>query len=79
MLRSLVVLCLVTLSSLAISDELERYKFADIHGMSFGTKLVIDAPLDQVWHTLTDIQSYPEWNPLRRLSKPRLQSALLFL
>lgn len=63
MRRFIAASCLLAASSLATANEIEKYKTADIHGMSFGTKLVIDAPVDQVWHQLIDTKSYPEWNP----------------
>jgi hypothetical protein len=28
------------------------------------TDIIIDAPAERVWQTLTDFPSYPEWNPL---------------
>lgn len=31
------------------------------------TTILIPAPLDQVWRALTDVDAYPQWNPLLRL------------
>jgi len=31
---------------------------------SYHTSLVIDKPIGRVWHHLTDVERYPDWNPL---------------
>jgi len=69
MRRFLTAGCLLTLSTLAIGGDIEHYKSLDIKGMSFGTKLVIDAPVDSVWHELIDTSAFPEWNPFTPLAE----------
>ncbi|MEM8594292.1 MAG: SRPBCC domain-containing protein [Pseudomonadota bacterium] len=52
-----------------MNANLTKYSHSDKTGLSFGTQQTINASINTVWDTLTNVNAYPEWNPFTPIVK----------
>lgn len=62
-------LIVLPIASYAHERQVEVYEKADWHGISFGTKTVIDAAPSTIWYFLSKNEDYPKWNPFTPQAK----------